>query len=38
MEERIASKRMQIEERVRAIEERKMKRDEQVASQEVGYW
>jgi hypothetical protein len=29
---------MQIEERVKAIEERKSKRDEQAVSNEVEYW
>ena len=33
LDERIASKRQEIEERVRAIEERKQKRDERLAGQ-----
>lgn len=37
LEERIANKRMQLEERVKAIEERRMKRDESVVSREAEY-
>ncbi len=38
IEERINNKRIQIEERVKAIEERRMKRDETVVNKEVEYW